>query len=121
MSEEHQPTTPTAIEQVVATLEELAVVFGEPARAVIPVVRARLIEAMAARDRGDRATAIARISEAMHQLAGLADRLDPAEAVLMRALAQSFRSAMTCGDQASAEQAAAVMFEQSGARPRKRS
>ena len=121
MPDEHQPAIPIAIEQVVSRLSELEIVLGDAARAVIPVVRARLIEAVAARDRGDTPTAIATIGQAMDELAGLADRLDPAEALLMRALAQRFRVALTRGDQATAKQAAAAMFEKSGTRERKKS
>ncbi|MBI1813468.1 MAG: hypothetical protein HYR72_00675 [Deltaproteobacteria bacterium] len=116
MADEHQPAVPIAIEQVIARLSELEIVLGEPARAAIPAVRARLIEAMAARDRGDAPAALARVGLAMDNLAALADRLDPAEAMLMRAVAQRFRAALAQGDESTAKQAAADMFAQSGAR-----
>jgi len=116
MSDEHQPAVPIAIEQVMARVSELEIVLGAPAQAVMPLVRARLTEAIAARDRGDPPGAIAKVGEAMDQLAALADRLDPAEAMLMRALSQRFRSALLRGDQASAHEAAGTMFEKSGAR-----
>jgi hypothetical protein len=118
MADEHQPAVPAAIEEVVSRIAELEVVLGDAARAVIPSVRARLTEAMAARDRGNLPDAIERIGQAMDTLAALADRLDPAEALLMRALSQRFRGALLQGDQAAAKQAAAVMFDKSGARER---
>jgi hypothetical protein len=121
LTNEHQPPIPSAIEQVVSRLSELETVLGEPARAVVPMVRGRLIEAMALRDRGDVVGALTRVGLAMDELAGLAERLDPAEAVLMRALAQQFRSALIRGDTTSAKQAAGTMFEKSGARERPKS
>jgi hypothetical protein len=75
---------------------------------------------MAARDRGDMPAAIAQIGRAMDRLAALADQLDPAEATLMRALAQNFRAALLRGDEAQVKQSAAVMFEKSGAAERKK-
>ena len=55
----------------------------------------------------------------MDRLAALADRLDPAEAMLMRALAQTFRAALLRGDEAAVKQSTAAMFEKSGAVERK--
>ena len=118
MADEHQPTIPIAIEQLVGRLSELEVVLGDAARSVLPVVRTRLVEAIAARDRGDPPAAIAKIGDAMDRLSALADQLDPAEAMLMRALAHRFRSALLRGDHAGAQQTAATMFEKSGARER---
>jgi len=118
MPDEHQAAIPIAIEQVVARLSELEIVLGSAGREVMPIVRARLTDAMAARDRGDPPAAIANIGEAMDHLAALADRLDPAEAMLMRALSQRLRSALLRGDDATAKQAAGTMFERSGARER---
>jgi hypothetical protein len=63
---------------------------------------------------------VEQISAAMQRLAGFADRLDPAEATLMRALVQTFRAALLRGNDADAKQTAAVMFEKSGARERKK-
>ena len=119
MPDEHQPAIPLAIEQVVARLSELEVVLGVVARPVISVVSAKLTVAMAARDRGDLPTAFAEIGHAMDALTALGDRLDPAEATLMRALADRFRAALGRGDTGSARAAAATMLERSGARERK--
>jgi len=120
MADEHQSQVPIAIEQVVSGLSELETVLGAPAKEVLPVVRMRLIEAMAARDKGDTATVIACIADAMDRLAGLADHLDPQEAVRMRAVTERFRTALLRGDQADAKQKMGVMFERSGAVERKK-
>jgi len=121
MADEHQPAVPIAIEQVVDRLAELEVVLGEPARAALPRVRERLIAALAARDRGDPLAAVELIGQAMEELAGLAGQLDAAEALLMRALAQRFRTALVRGDETTAKEAAALMFDESGARKRPKS
>jgi len=121
MTDQHQPAVPLAIEQVVNRLSELEAVLGEPARVALPRVRKYLVAAMAARDRGDPPAAVGLIGQAMEELAGLADRLDPAEALLMRALAQRFRTALVRGDDATAKEAADLMLDQSGARRRPKS
>ena len=121
MAHKHEGEIPVAIESVVARLGDLEVVLGTHAGPVVAAVRTLLIAAMAARDRGDMPTAIAQIGEAMDRLSGLADDLDPAEATLMRALAQNFRAALLRGDAAQAHQSAAFMFEKSGATTRNKS
>lgn len=118
--DDHAPI-PLAIDAVVSRLGELEVVFGPQAQPVIQAVRATLLEAMAARERGDGATSIARIGQAMDRLAGLAAHMDPAEAVLMRTVAEQFRAALLRQDTAQARQTADVMFERSGAAWKKRS
>jgi hypothetical protein len=119
MPDEHRPDLPTGIEELLAGLAQLEQVFGEAARTVIPVVEQRLREAVAARDRGDPIETMRAIGSAMEELARLADRLDPQDAMLMRAVAQRFQGALLRGDLPEAKQGADVMFEQSGARYRK--
>jgi hypothetical protein len=121
MAHKHEGEIPVAIESVVARLGDLEVVLGAHAAPVVAAVRSMLIAAMAARDRGDMRAAVAQIGEAMDRLSALADALDPAEATLMRALAQNFRAALLRGDDAQAKQSAACMFEKSGAIARKKS
>ena len=121
MSHKHEEQVPIAIESVVARLGDFEVVLGAHAAPVVAAVRTQLTAAMAARDRGDVPDAIAQIGQAMDRLAALADTLDPAEAMLMRALAQSFRGALLRGDEAGVRQTAAIMFEKSGATPVKKS
>jgi hypothetical protein len=120
MSDDSHAAVPLAIETVVSRLGELEVVFGPRARDVIGAVRATLVSAMAARDRGDQAGAIRQIGAAMDRLASLADGLDTAEALLMRTVAAQFRAALTRRDTTEARQSADLMFEQSGARWKKR-
>jgi len=120
MANAHQPTVPIALEQVISGLSELEVVLGEPARAVLPAVQASLIEAAAARDRGDPVASLRLIGQAMDRLAALADRLDPREAVLMRAVSERFRTALLRGDLPEARQDMDIMFERSGAQERKK-
>jgi hypothetical protein len=109
---------PNALEDLIAGLGELEHVFGEPARALIPAVQARLTEAAAARDRGDAVATMRAIGAAMEQLAQLADRLDPHDAMQMRAVAERFQGALLRGDVPEAKQGLDVMFERSGARYR---
>jgi len=121
MAHKHEEEIPVAIEAVVTRLGDLEAVLGTHAGPVVGAVRTLLIAAMAARDRGDMPAAVAQIGAAMDRLSALADDLDPAEATLMRALAQTFRRALLRGDAAQAQQSAALMFERSGAVPRKKS
>jgi len=120
MSHKHEDAIPVALESVVSRLGDLEVVLGAQAGPVVATVRSMLIGAMAARDRGDMPAAVGQISEAMDRLATLAESLDPAEATMMRALAENFRVALLRGDDAQAQQSAALMFEKSGATRRKK-
>ena len=119
MPTDHQPSIPQVLEQVVVVLGELEVVFGTSARPALAAVRARLTDAMAARDRGDPVASLQAIGEAMHQLAALAQHLDPNEAMLMRAVAERFGAALLRGNEAEAKQDMDLMFQRSGARERK--
>jgi len=119
MADEHRPSVPAALEDLIASLGELENLFGEAARPAIPIVQERLTEAMAARHRGDPVATMRAIAAAMEQLAHLADRLDPREAMLMRAVAERFQGALLRGDMPEAKQDLDVMFDRSGARYRK--
>jgi hypothetical protein len=119
MADEHRPSVPTGLEDLIAGLDEFQQVFGDAARAVIPAVRSRLSEAMAARDRGDPVATMRAIGAAMEELARLADRLDPEDAMLMRAVAGRFQGALLRGDEPEAKQGLDTMFERSGTRYRK--
>jgi hypothetical protein len=117
--QQHRPSVPAVLEDLITGLAELEQLFGDAARAVVPAVQARLREAMAARDRGDPLATMQAIGAAMEQLAQLADRLDPQDAMLMRGVAERFRSALLGGDMPEAKRDLDVMFERSGARYRK--
>jgi hypothetical protein len=120
MTSEHRPAVPVALEDVIRGLSELGVVLGESGKQALPIIQARLIEAMAARDRGDPVAATESIAAAMEQLVDLAGRLDPAEGALMRAVAERFRAALLRGSLPKAKEDMDVMFHRSGARERKK-
>ena len=120
MADDYLSPIPIALEQLIEGLGELTTVLGAVAEPVIATVQARLAEAMAARDRGDPVATMRAIGEAMDQLAALADRLDPNEAALMRAVSAQFRSALLRGSTPEAKQGLDVMLERSGAIERKK-
>lgn len=121
MAHKHAAEIPVDLETVVTRLGELEVVLGSDVGPVITEVRMMLISAMAARDRGDMPAALGDIGRGMDRLTALAERLDPAEAALMRGLAQTFRAALLRGDENTVKQSTAAMFERSGAVERKKS
>jgi hypothetical protein len=120
MSHKHVEDIPSALETLVTRLGDLELVLGTHIGPTLASVRALLIAAMAARDRGDTPRAVDQIGQAMDQLIALADQLDPAEAMLMRALAHNFRAALLRGDEAQVKQSTAIMFQKSGAVERKK-
>jgi hypothetical protein len=115
MAHKHEEQAPAALETLIARLGDLEVVLGVEVRPALGDIQTRLIAARAARDRGDVPAAVAQIGEAMDRLSRLADQFEPAEAVLMRAMAQSFRAALLRGDEAAAKERAAAMLQKSGA------
>lgn len=119
MADEHRPSVPVVLEDLITGLDELERLFGDAARSVVPAVQARLREAMAARDRGDPAATMQAIGAAMEQLAQLADRLEPRDAMLMRAVAERFSGAVLGGDMPQVKQDLDLMLERSGSRYRK--
>ena len=120
MADEDGSVAPTALEQLIGGLGELRTALGAAAAPAIAAVQARLGDAIAARDRGDPAGAMRAIGEAMEAMAHLADRLDPQEAGVMRAVSAHFRTALLRGDVPEAKQGLDVMFERSGAREQKK-
>ena len=119
MQHKHNDAVPLALEAVVTQLGTLLQGFGPGTEPVAAAIRASLIAAMAARDRGDVAGAINEIGGAMDRLIALADRLDPNEALLMRSIAERVRSSLHRGDLAGAKHGSAVMLDKSGAVERK--
>ena len=115
MTHKHEEAIPIPLETVLTRLGELEIVLGQQVAPTLAAVRERLLAALAARARGDGPAALELIAVAIDRLSALSDELDPAEAVLMRAVAESFRVALARGDAAEARQSAAVMFERSGA------
>lgn len=92
-----------ALENFVTRIDELEKVIGPHARPVIESVKAKMLEGLAARDRGDQAASMAAIAQAMTEIAQLADGLDGAEGQLMRGLTQQFFTSLSRGDEGGAE------------------
>jgi hypothetical protein len=120
LKEEHAGVELAALEDVLLRLDELQIVLGTAVGGTLGAIRASLIEALAARDRGDMPAAVAGIGKAMDGLSSLADKLDPDEGAMMRMVAGSFRNALLRGDYANAKQTADVMMQKSGAVERKK-
>jgi len=118
MDDSHSAEIPHVLEQMVSGLGELAVVLGEAGKRAVPIVRQNLIEAMAARDRGDSEATMRAVAAAMREISALADQLDPREGQMMRAVAAHFESALRRGSVAEARRDAQEMFVRSGARER---
>lgn len=110
----------TSLDPLLEGVRQLESVLGPAAAPLVGRLQQRLIEAMAARDRGDRDAVMERIGNAMNELTQLAGTIDPQEAMLMRMIADTFRRALSRGDEGTAKQQAAVMMERSGAVERKK-
>ena len=74
----------------------------------------QLIDAMAARDRGDRTGTLAAIAGAMAELADLGDGLDAAEGAMMRAVAAGFIHGMARDDREAVERHLALIQSRAG-------
>jgi hypothetical protein len=113
---------PEALDAFFSRIGELKAMLGPGAAPGVDAVAETLREGLAARDRGDVRTAVARIGEAMDRLAALAAGADPAEGALMRAVADRFRVALGRGAVGEARAAADTMRQRSGSvvRPRRR-
>ncbi len=112
---------PEVLETLVARVGELKVVLGAAAAPGLDQMAAQLRDGLAARERGDVGLAVAKIGQAMDLLAGLASHADPAEAAMMRAVAEQFKRAIARGSIGEARAQADVMRERSGSllRPKK--
>lgn len=117
----HLVDFPEALEVLFSRLGELKVVLGPVAAPGLDQMEARLREGLAARGRGDVGTAVVKIGQAMDLLAGLAAHADPAEAAMMRAVAEQFKQAIARGAIGEAREQADLMRERSGSvvRPKK--
>lgn len=120
LKDEHVGVELAALEDVLMRLDELQIVLGTTVAGTLAAIRSSLIEAVAARDRGDAQAAVGAIGKSMDRLSLLADDLDPAEGAMMRMVAQSFRTALLRGDYSHAKQTADVMMQKSGAVERKK-
>jgi hypothetical protein len=110
----HLVEFPEALETFFTRIGELKVVLGPGAAAGVDGIEALIQEGLAARDRGDRATALRRIVQAMERLAELAGKSDALEAPMLRAMAQQFAAALGRGALGDAKATAETMRERSG-------
>jgi hypothetical protein len=115
MGHEHEP--PPVLEALITRLGEIAVVVGPAAAPRLDAVRAGLTRAVGLKARGDVPGAMQAIGVAMRELAAIAAALDPAEAGVMRAVAEQFGAAMMRGEPGEMRRTSEVMRERSGARP----
>jgi len=115
MAHDHEPAP--VLETLVTRLGELAVVVGPAAAPRLEAVRAELTRALGLRARGDVPGAMQAIGAAMRELAAIAAALDPAEASVMRAVAEQFGAAMLRGETAEMRRTSEIMRDRSGARP----
>ena len=113
---------PEALEAFFSRIGELKVILGPRAAGGVDGLEALMREGLAARDRGDSATALSRIGQAMSRLAELAGESDAAEAPMLRAMAEQFAMALRRGSLGDAKSAAEVMRARSGSTiiPRRR-
>ena len=90
--------------RLVESLKELELIIGGQARTVVENVRDSLLQAVAARDRGDLAGAIEQIRAAMERLAALSGSLDAQEGFIMREITARFVAALGSGDRSTAKE-----------------
>jgi len=105
---------PEALEAFFSRVGELKHALGPGGAERVGALEAIIAEALAARERGDQATAIARIVTAMQRLAELASDGGAPDAPMLRMMAERFRQAAGHRDLSQAKDAADVMRVQSG-------
>jgi len=110
----HLVDFPEALEVLASRMDELKLVLGPAAAPGVDQVAALLREGLAARDRGDLGAAMGRIGQAIDLLAALASHADPAEAGIMRAVAEQFKQALARGSLGDARKKAEEMRRRSG-------
>ena len=105
---------PEALEAFFSRVGELKHALGPGGAERVGALEAIIAEALAARERGDQATAIARIVQGMQRLADLAAESRAPDAPMLRMMAERFRQAVGHGDVSQAKDAADTMRVQSG-------
>ena len=105
---------PEALEAFFDRVGELKHALGPGGTERVGALEAIIAEGLAARERGDHATAIARIVQAMQRLAELASDGGAPDAPMLRMMAERFRQAVGHGDVSQAKDAADVMRVESG-------
>ena len=105
---------PEALEAFFSRVGELKHALGPKGAEQIGAIEAIIAEGLAARDRGDRATALDRIVVAMRRLAEAAADSGTPEGAMLRMMAERFRQAVGQADLSQAKDAAETMRVQSG-------
>jgi len=105
---------PEALEAFFSRVGELKHALGAGGAERVGALEAIIAEALAARERGDQATALVRIVAAMERLAELASEGGASDAAMLRMMAQQLRQAVGHRDLSQAKEAADVMRVQSG-------
>jgi len=105
---------PEALEAFFSRVGELKLALGPKGADRVGVIEALIAEGLAARDRGDQRTALARIVEAMARLAEAASDGGAPDGPMLRMMAERFRQAVGQADLSVAKDAADVMRDQSG-------
>jgi hypothetical protein len=105
---------PEALEVFFSRVGELKHALGPQGAEQIGAIEVIVAEGLAARDRGDRATATARIIEAMQRLAQAASDSGTPEGAMLRVMAERFRQAVGQGDLSQAKDTADTMRARSG-------
>ena len=95
-------------------LRELELSLGPKGRPLLAAVQARLAEAASMRANGNPTGALGALRGAMEQLAALAATLDPAEGMLMGAIARRFSEALATGDKGTVMDAVNTMRHKAG-------
>jgi hypothetical protein len=95
-------------------LDELGRVLGPAVAPDLGAAKAQLLEALAARDRGEKAASHLALARAIATIAAIGDRLDPDEGMLMRALAGAFVQGMAGEDREAMESALAAIQQRAG-------
>ena len=113
---------PEALEAFFSRIGELRHALGPKGSEQLGAIEAIIAEGLAARDRGDRATALERITTAMRRLAEAASDSVTPEGAMLRMMAERFRQAVGQADVSQAKDAAETMRVQSGSTlvPKKR-
>ncbi|MEE8312213.1 MAG: hypothetical protein V3R77_08145 [Candidatus Binatia bacterium] len=106
------------IERLVGGIDELRTVLGVDVGPAVDRVKAELLTAMAARDRGDRDAALLAMARGMGELASLGDRLGAAEGEMMRAVTSAFIGGMARDDREAVERNLKAIESRAGT-PRK--
>jgi len=110
----HLVDFPEALEAFFSRVGELTAAVGPKGADGVKHIEALIAAGLAARERGDHATAISSIVEAMQRLAEIATASGSPEGPMLRQMATRFRDAMAHRDVSQAKDAAERMRVQSG-------